>query len=246
MKLNEDGTAEADICPVCGLPAEDVRMVNGRWVSWPMLHSHDLPSAGRGREPESVRMRQCYGTQRQLEAYGQCSMSGLAAPQKVDSAARELVAGMGEPRMQRRGLLVYGDNGVGKTYLAAAVANEVIANGGAARWVRLEPLIRKGSQAVELELRRLCSKSIDLVVLDDLGSESETSFSMAQLFGIVDALYVARATLLVTTNLTRSQIASPASAEAKRTLDRLKERCRCVAYEGPNKRQQRINGTAGA
>lgn len=244
MRILDDGTAVADTCPVCGLPAEDVRLVNGRWVSWPMLHPHDLPeSERRYGDTAAVRLRQCYGTQSALDAYGGCSIDGVAAPQKVDGAARQLVADIAsEPRGKRRGLVVYGRNGVGKTYLAAAVANEVIAGGGKARWVRLEPLIRKGSQAVELELRRLCSKSVDLVVLDDFGSESETSFSVAQLFGIVDALYVAKATLLVTTNLTRGQIANPSSTEARRTLDRLKELCRCVEYDGPNKRQQAMRG----
>lgn len=247
MRINEDGTAAPDVCPVCGLPCEDVRKVNGKWVSWPMLHPHDLPVSQRSYgDTAEVRLRQCYGTCAALDAYGGCSLDGMSAPQGVDAAARELVAEVqAKPRGQRRGLVVYGKNGVGKTYLAAAVANEVVANGGKARWVRLEPLIRKGAQAVELELGRLCSKSVDLVVLDDFGSESETSFSVAQLFGIVDALYVAKATLLVTTNLTRSQIASPSSTEAKRTLDRIKEICRCVEYVGPNKRQQAIKTTEG-
>ena len=243
MKVNEDGTAEADICLVCGLPAEDVRKVNGRWVSWPMLHEHDLPQTAGRREPEAVRLRQCYGTQAAIEAHASACMDGLAAPKAVDAAARQLVAdALNEPRAARRGLLVYGANGVGKTYLAAAVANEVIANGGRCRWVRLESLMRQGSQAMELEICRACSKALSLVVLDDFGSERKSSFGVAQTFAMVDALYEAKATLLVTTNLTRSQIASPATVEARRVLDRIKERCRCVAYEGPNKRQQAVEG----
>lgn len=240
MRIDENGNAVPDVCKVCGLPKEDVRKVNGKWVSWPMLHPHDLPRSQRAYgDTAEARLRQCYGTCARLDAYGDCSLDGMVAPQEVDAAARGLVEDVGKvPRGQRKGLVVYGKNGVGKTYMAAAVANEVVANGHKARWVRLEQLIRKGALETELELARLCSKALDLVVLDDFGSESETSFSVAQLFGVVDALTEAKATLLVTTNLTRSQIANPGSTPAKRVLDRIKERCRCIEYTGPNKRQQ--------
>lgn len=160
MRINEDGTAAPDMCPICGEPKEDVRKVGGEWRAWPIVHGHELPETQRAYGcNRAARLLQCYRSTARLDAYGGCSLDGMVAPAKVATAARKLAADVAKlPRGQRTGLLVYGANGVGKTYLAAAVCNEVIANGGKARWVRLEQLIRKGAQATELELATLTSK----------------------------------------------------------------------------------------
>lgn len=237
----------SQICEVCGKPVEeDVHVLtDGTKVSWPIVHDCELRqrAAAMSADRQAVRMRQCYGDSELLETYGSCSMAGVSAPAKVTQAAEQLIEDIAsKTKRQRRGLLLFGDVGVGKSYLAAAVCNEVIVGGGTACWVKLEQLIRKGSQAMDLELKRISAKRVDLVVIDDFASERDSSFGVASVFSIVDRLYEANSTMLVTTNLTRSQLGNPATPEARRVLDRIKQRCKCVEYIGPNKRQEALAG----
>lgn len=239
--MSQKAKVEPKICSVCGKPVETIVMLgDGANLSFPIVHAHDLPSIA-NRQPgdtASVRIRQCYGDQATLDAYGSFCMDGVVAPQGVQGAVAQLVDDIAaKSRSERRGIVLYGENGVGKSYIAAAACNEVIERGGRAYFVRLEKLIRKGGQAIDLDLAKLTARNTDLVVLDDFASERDSSFGIASVFNVVDSLYLAKTTLIVTTNLTRSQLASPASTEARRILDRLKERCKCVEYEGPNKRQ---------
>lgn len=103
-------------------------------------------------------------------------------------------------------LLLQGGFGVGKTHLAAAIANTVNERGGDVLFVLVPDLLdhlRSGFDPKSIEsygelFDRL--KNTPLLVLDDLGAESPTPWAQEKLFQLLDHRYLLRLPTVITTN----------------------------------------------
>jgi DNA replication protein DnaC len=90
--------------------------------------------------------------------------------------------------------------GVGKTYAAYAVGNLAVADGAwAMAWtmVALNDAFRPGNDPTAYDLACEC----DLLVLDDLGRERVTEWTLERLQGLLDARWRNRKRTVITTNL---------------------------------------------
>lgn len=101
-------------------------------------------------------------------------------------------------------ILLRGATGVGKTHLAAAVANRVISRGMPAVFVRAPDLLdhlratfQPGS-SVSYDQRFRDVRRARLLVLDDLGAQSATPWAEEKLFQILDHRYVSHLPTVVT------------------------------------------------
>ena len=89
-----------------------------------------------------------------------------------------------------KGLFITGAYGVGKTYLASCIANEIIKNGKSVIFgtlIQLLDFIRDSysdSEASDKDYLNLYS-SVDLLVIDDLGGENVTSWSRDEVLAAV-------------------------------------------------------------
>ena len=110
-----------------------------------------------------------------------------------------------------KGLFITGTYGVGKTYLASCIANEVIKNENTVVFGTLIQLLDyiedtyKDSDISDKEYLNLYS-SVDLLIIDDLGKEKPTEWVLEKLFLIVNNRYNNYLPIVITTNYNRNQL----------------------------------------
>lgn len=117
-------------------------------------------------------------------------------------AARGIVAGE-----RRRGMLLMGLPGRGKTHLMVGLGRELLGrdrDAGYYNVVRLVSRIQDSYSDFGGETRRAIVDSVashEVVLLDDLGKEHASTNVESIVYGLVDALHVSEATLVVATNV---------------------------------------------
>ena len=146
-----------------------------------------------------------------------------------------------------RGLLLFGEAGVGKTHLAVAVLKEIVRRkGGRAIFYETRELLKlvrdtynTRTEASELDVLQPVLEA-ELLVLDDLGAEKKSEWVEETLGLVVNTRYSERRLTVFTTNLSDVENTEPTSVAYQlglRTRSRLKEMCDWVCMEGVDTRE---------
>ena len=125
--------------------------------------------------------------------------------------AKEYADNFAHHRARGDGLYIEGTNGTGKTHLAAAIALQLIGEG--------VPVICKTSSDLLLDIKRAFDstevkeaevldiyKKVDLLIVDDLGKEQCSDWSMSTLYSILNDRYEDMKPTIVTTNYNADQL----------------------------------------
>lgn len=140
-----------------------------------------------------------------------------------------------------QGLLLYGKTGTGKSFYTACIANYLLEQGYTVVMTTISDLIaRIQREAFEKDVLKEIGE-YDLLILDDLGTERDTSFSQEKVFDIIDKRYRNNLPMVVSTNLTSEQIANPKNTNEARVFGRLIERCLPIEVNSVNRRTRTIN-----
>lgn len=144
-------------------------------------------------------------------------------------------------------VLITGPTGVGKTYIACAIAHSACRNGFSARYLRVPRLltnitIARGDGTYPKFLSQLAKT--DLVILDDWGLATLNAEQRRDLLDILDDRYALRSTI-VTSQLPVKQwhesIGDPTLADA--ILDRLVHNAYTINLKGESMRKKYANLT---
>lgn len=145
--------------------------------------------------------------------------------------------------MQREniGLLLYGDVGTGKSYGAACIANSLIEQSIPVCMTNLSTVLNSmgGFQSEEKNAYISDLMRYPLLILDDFGMERQTDYVLEQVFNIIDARYRSGKPLVITTNLSLTELKAPRSLEHKRIYDRIMEMCQPVNFGSNGRRTDR-------
>jgi DNA replication protein DnaC len=127
-------------------------------------------------------------------------------------------------------LALIGKSGVGKTHLAAAVANLQASQGHPAMFVVVPDLLDylraafSPDSRIPFDQRFEEVRTAPLLVLDDLGTESATPWAREKLYQIINYRYVARLPTVITTS------SSPDDLDS-RIRTRILDRRRCQVFQ---------------
>lgn len=109
-------------------------------------------------------------------------------------------------------LLFYGTVGTGKTFLSSCVANELLKKGNSIIYVSAVQLFQTISNHIfsnDKEIFMQISDALltcDLLIIDDLGTESTNDFTRSRLFDLVNERCLRRKSLIISTNLSLEDI----------------------------------------
>lgn len=182
--------------------------------------------------------------------YAQCSFGDYqVTPENREAvkAARWLVNNSGGGQ----GLFIYGPQGTGKTMLAAIIANTLVANGKSVLFASVPDLLNDiratlfNSDGPETSDIFQAIKDVDLLVLDDLGAEKISEWTLEQLFVIINHRYNRWLTTVITSNHRMKELAKKMAAavddnnSGRRIMARVFGMCQTVFLGG---RDYRIRG----
>lgn len=126
--------------------------------------------------------------------------------------SKEFASGFDSKTENRGNILIYGETGMGKTFLTNCIAKELLDNGHSVLYLSANELFEKVlggfvmKEQKELEdLYRFVYNS-ELLIIDDLGTELTNNFVLSQLFELINRREISGLSTLISTNLTVSQL----------------------------------------
>lgn len=142
------------------------------------------------------------------------------------------------------GIMLYGVPGTGKTFAVACIANELIEQGVTVVMTSsisiLELIKQTYTKYGDLAEGELFDKinAADLLIIDDLGAENPTSWSVDRMYKLIDSRYRSNKPMLITTNLEKDQLKNKLTGSDKvtRSYDRLVEMCQPMRVKGESVR----------
>lgn len=140
-------------------------------------------------------------------------------------------------RLKNIGLYIFGDVGVGKSFYAACIANEVArVYGDTIKVVSAVRIINDLYSADDKSGYIDSLAAVDLLIIDDFGAERKSEYGYEQMFSVIDERCKAQKPLILTSNLDCKSLLQKGNITQRRIYDRVKDMCVPIKMDGESKR----------
>lgn len=159
---------------------------------------------------------------------------------KLINTAKRYVNGWEEMRAKNIGLCLFGNVGTGKTYAAACIANALIDKGIRVIMTDFSRVINS-MQSFDTKDKNGYIDDIcgcDLLILDDLGAERQSDYSLQICEQVIDERAKNKKPLILTTNIPLETIKNPPDVKYARMYSRILEMTVPVQSAGSDKRSR--------
>lgn len=153
--------------------------------------------------------------------------------------AKRYVQHWEEMQKNSTGLLLWGDVGTGKSFIAGCIANALLDKGVPVIMTNFARLLNKLTDMYAGDRNAYIDsfKRYPLMIIDDLGVERNSEFAREQVFSVIDSRYRSELPMIVTTNLTLEELQHPEDLSRSRIYDRVLERCLPIRVNDQNIRE---------
>lgn len=232
-------------CGKCNKPKEAYKTILGMTVKVGVMCDCQLAEMERRENQRradriSINRSIAFGGDRLADELSKCTFANSNTPTDSGSMgkAKEYADHYDEYRQKGKGLLFWGNVGCGKTYAALCIANQLLDSGHTALFTSITRIandmfsLRSGRSEYLDDLLRY-----DIVVLDDLGAERDSEWMMEQVYAVLDTFSRAKKPLVITTNLTKSEIMDETNQTKARIYSRVMGLCEPVRFVGKDNRK---------
>ncbi|WP_373249760.1 ATP-binding protein [Mediterraneibacter gnavus] len=144
-----------------------------------------------------------------------------------------------EMKQNSTGLLLWGDVGTGKSFFAGCIANALLEQGVPVLMTNFAKILNTLTGMFSEDRNQFINSlnQYSLLIVDDLGIERNSEFALEQVFNVIDSRYRSKKPMIITTNLTLSELNNPPDLMRKRIYDRILENCIPLKINNQNIRE---------
>ncbi len=234
-------------CGKCHTPKEAYFAKQHRWGGIDR-HPTDCKCAAEERERREAEMREFNRINHirllRSEAFrdipaGAWRFESASAMTTQLAKAREYAEKWDDFNREGIGLLLFGNVGTGKSYAAGCIANALLDRMISVLYVGMSDVVNRmqGNFGADRDsyLKQLMRP--DLLILDDLGAERNTSYGKERVFDVINRRMLSRKPMIITTNIALSVMQKATDLDDRRIYDRVLEVCVPVLFNGENFRK---------
>ena len=210
-----------------------------------------------GRPLKTIKVN-VFGKEKEVTCYGSCGCDAskldgsflepkqkkyvrAGIPERYLGAECDL-DGWDEAVESGKSLYIHGPYGPGKTHFATVLAKKLIDDGKSVYFINSKKLISEIQGTYNGVPTDALDRAFDcgVLVLDDLGKEQPTAYSISMLYEVIDTRYSANKPIVTTSNFTRGELvrrwASADASTAESIVSRLCDGVDTLKMEGPDRR----------
>lgn len=244
-------------CPTCGEPLEMIikmPLFDGKGGTFDR-RVHRQCECERKKIEEEKRYNEFVEQKRKVERLRQISLMDdkvksvtfnqlqeCRENRKALHIGRKFVEKFDDMKQSGKGLLLWGNVGTGKSYLAAAIANALMDRLYTVVMTSFPKILAERYDFDREQKESRISGTLaraDLLIIDDLGAERNTDFALEQVYSVVDDRYRSGKPLIITTNLTFDYMKNCKDIRYNRIYDRIFEMCYPVKMDGISWRKRK-------